>query len=130
VQNSETLTFLTLHTFVDSLATSDKLWNGFKDSLLWTLHLKAMALLTGASEFIRAEEKLRELLAEEVNRLLPAHVSEEELHSHFGTLSQRYFQIHSAPEIVRDLALVHRFLHLHLAEERNALEPVVAWHNE
>ena len=35
VQNPETLSLLTLHTFVDALATSDKLWNGFKDSLLW-----------------------------------------------------------------------------------------------
>ncbi len=110
-------TLLTLHTFADSLATSDKLWNGFKDSLLWTLHLKAMPLLTGGTEFVRAEEKQRELLAEEVHRSLPGNVSEEELHAHFGTLPPRYFQIHSAPEIVRDLVLVHRFLHLQLAEE-------------
>src|SRR4029077_12308449 len=31
VQNAEGLTLLTLHTFADSQATSDKLWNGFKD---------------------------------------------------------------------------------------------------
>ncbi len=35
VQTPETLALLTLHTFVDSQATSDKLWNGFKDLLLW-----------------------------------------------------------------------------------------------
>jgi [protein-PII] uridylyltransferase len=130
LQNSEALALLTLHTFADSLATSDKLWNGFKDSLLWTLHLKAMPMLTGGSEFVRAGEKLRELLAEEVHRLLPSHISEEELHAHFGTLPPRYTQIHAAPEIVRDLALVHRFLHLQLDGDRHALEPVVDWHNE
>ena len=30
-ETPEDLTLLTLHTFVDSQATSDKLWNGFKD---------------------------------------------------------------------------------------------------
>ena len=36
--------------------------NGFKDALLWSLHNKAMPLFTGGTEFIRAEEKHRELL--------------------------------------------------------------------
>src|SRR3954468_2034705 len=62
VENPETLAMLTLHTFVDAQATSDKLWNGFKDSLLWSLHLKAMQLMAGGSEFVRAEEKQREQL--------------------------------------------------------------------
>ena len=49
VQTPETLALLTLHTFADSQATSDKLWNGFKDSLLWSLHHKTMQLLTGGT---------------------------------------------------------------------------------
>ncbi len=131
IQSAEALILLTLHTFADSLATSDKLWNDFKDSLLWSLHRKTMEMLTGGTEFIRAEERLRELLAEEVLRSLPGRLSEEELQAHFGTLPPRYFQIHSAPEITRDLALVHRFLHLQIApDEQNALEPLLDWHNE
>jgi [protein-PII] uridylyltransferase len=130
VQNAETLMFLTLHTFADSLATSDKLWNDFKNTLLWSLYLKTMPLLTGGSEFIRAEETQRELLAEQVHRALPGNFSEEEIHAHFGTLPPRYFQVHTVPEILRDLVLVHRFLNLQLAEEGNALEPVLDWHNE
>ena len=130
IQSTEALVLLTIHTFADSLATSDKLWNDFKDSLLWSLHRKAMDVLSGGTEFKRAEEKLRELLAEEVLRSLPGRLSEEEVHVHFGMLPTRYFQIHSAAEITRDLVLVHRFLHLQLAEEQNALEPVVDWHNE
>ncbi len=132
VQNAETLILLTLHTFADSLATSDKLWNGFKDSLLWTMHRKTIPLLTGGTEFILAEEKQRELLAEEINRSRPGKLSEEEVHAHFGTLPARYFAIHSAPEITRDLVLTHRFFHLQLSEneEQNALEPVIDWHNE
>ncbi len=132
VQNMETLVLLTLHTFADSLATSDKLWNDFKDSLLWTLHRKTQAQLAGGTEFILAEEKQRELLAEEVNRARPGKLSEEEVHAHFGTLPPRYFAIHTAPEITRDLVLAHRFFHLQLSEneQQSALEPVIDWHNE
>src|SRR5262249_22546610 len=66
VQTPENLSLLTLHTFADTLATSDKLWNGFKDSLLWDLYHRTLRLMTGGSEFVRAEEKQRELLIEEV----------------------------------------------------------------
>ena len=130
MQNPETVTLLTLHTFVDALATSDKLWNGFKDSLLWMLHHKTMRLMTGGAEFIRAEEKQRELLMEEVERLAPEDLSKEELHAHFGTLPAPYFQIHSARDIIDDLLLAHRFMRLQILEEESALAPVVNWHNQ
>jgi len=130
IQNPETLALLTLHTFADSLATSDKLWNGFKDSLLWTLHRKALDLMTGGTEFVRAEEKQRELLMDEVLRQLPASLSEEELHAHFGTLPPRYFQIHSAREVLEDLVLAHRFMRLQVSEDESPLAPVVNWRNE
>ena len=74
VQTAETLSLLTLQTFADSQATSDKLWNGFKDPLLGSLHHKALQLMTGGPEFVRAEEKQRELLLQEVRRLAPEHV--------------------------------------------------------
>jgi len=130
VQNPEVLSLLTLHTFVDSEATSNKLWNGFKDSLLWTLYHKAMRLMSGGTEFVRAEEKQRELLMEEVRRLMPAHLSDEEIHAHFSTLPARYAQIHNAREILDDIVMAHRFMRL-LAEDRESpLTPVVNWHNE
>jgi [protein-PII] uridylyltransferase len=130
IENVETLSLLTLHTFVDSQATSDKLWNGFKDALLWSLHHKAMRLLTGGSEFVREEAKQREQLMEEVRRLLPQSLSEEELEAHFATLPPRYFQIASAREIVEELVSAHRFMRLQISEEDKALIPVVNWHNE
>jgi [protein-PII] uridylyltransferase len=130
VENPETLAHLTLLTFADSLATSDKLWNGFKDSLLWTLHHKAMRLMTGGTEFIKAEEKQRELLMDEVRELMPESLSDEELRAHFDSLASRYFQIHSAAEILQDLLLCHRFMRLQISEEDAALTPVVNWHNE
>ena len=130
VENPETLALLTLHTFADAQATSDKLWNGFKDLLLGSLHYKAMQLMTGGTEFARAEEKQRELLMQDVRRLAPEQLSEEELAAHFATLPPRYFQVHPAKEILADLLLAHRFLRRQVSEEENPLAPVVNWHNE
>ena len=130
VQNTETLALLTLLTFVDSQATSDKLWNGFKDALLWSLHTKTLQLMSGGTEFVRAEEKQRELLMDEVRRLRPDSLSDEELNAHFAALPARYFQIHAAREILDDLILAHRFMRLQISEEDSALTPVVNWHNE
>ena len=130
VQHPETLSLLTLLTFADAQATSDKLWNGFKDALLWSLYRKTLPLLTGKSEFLRAEEKQRELLREEVDRLMNGHLSKEELHAHFTALPPRYFQIHSAKEIQDDLLLTHRFMRLQVSDEESPLAAVINWHNE
>jgi [protein-PII] uridylyltransferase len=98
--------------------------------LLWSLYKKAAPLLTGGSEFIRAEEKQRELLMEEVSRLGNGSISAEELEALFATLPPRYFQIHTAREIFEDLIVAHRFMRLQISEEDSPLTPVVNWHNE
>jgi [protein-PII] uridylyltransferase len=130
IQSVENLQMLTLHSFADAQATSSKLWNGFKDSLLWQLYNKTITLLSGGTAFIRAEEMQRELLEEEVAGVLPRSFSSEEIDAHFTSLPPRYFQIHPAKEIVTDLMQAHRFMHHQLAEEEKALEPVLTWHNE
>jgi len=131
IEHPEILTLLTLHTFADAQATSDKLWNGFKDSLLRELYARTLRLLTGGTEFVRAEEKQRELLMQETHDLLTDQLSEEELHAHFAMLSPRYFQIHSAPQIIEDLDLVHRFLRLQIGDDdEQLLVPVVHWRND
>src|SRR5262249_50417902 len=117
VQTPETVRLLTLHTFVDSLATSDKLWNGFKDSLLWSLHNRTVELMTEGTEFTRVEEKQRELLMEEAKRLCTEPLDEEELQAHFASLPPRYFQIHSAREVVDDLNVAHRFMWRQVSDE-------------
>lgn len=130
IQTPENLALLTLHTYVDSLATSDRLWNGFKDSLLWTLHNKTITLLSGKTEFLMAEARQRELLMEAVGRMLPRTIDEEEISAHFGALPARYFRIHEPRQIATDVALSHRFMHNQLVEQDQALEPVIDWHNE
>ncbi len=130
LQNADNLNFLTLLTFADSQGTSDKLWNGFKDSLLWQLHSRALALLTGGSEFVRASARQLELLQEEVRSLASKPISGEEVQAHFGSLPPRYFEIHTARDIVDDLELAHRFMHRLIKENDRALSPVTAWLNE
>lgn len=130
IQTRENLMMLTLHTFVDSMGTSSQLWNGFKDSLLWTLFSKTMQLFAGATDFTTAEHKELELLREEVNRMLPATFDPEEIQAHFSNLPARYFHIHNARQIASDITLAHRFMHLQLVEADMALVPVITWHNE
>ncbi len=130
VQTAENLKMLTLLTFVDAQATSNKLWNGFKDTLLWQLYHKTLQALATGTVFLNSEEKQRELLSQGISRQLPRSFGFEELEAHFSTLPPRYFQITQEREILTDLTLAHRFMHHQIAEEERALEPVLAWHNE
>jgi len=131
IQSVENLVLLTLHTFADSMGTSDQLWNGFKDAVLWRLYQKGRRVLTGGTEFLLAEARQRELLVEEVQRLAPQTFDPAEIQAHFNNVPARYLQISDAREILRDVTHVHRFIQLQLSEsEDNALAPVISWHNE
>jgi [protein-PII] uridylyltransferase len=131
IQTAENLAMLTLHTFADSMATSDQLWNGFKDTGLWRLYRKTLELLSGATEFRVVEERQRELLAEEVQRMAPPTFDPAEVQAHFQNLPPRYCQVNDAREILRDVAQVHRFIHLQLAAgDENALAPIITWQHE
>ena len=130
VGTPERLNLLTLLTFADAQGTSDKLWSGFKDSLLWQLNTRTMTLLAGGTEFRRATEKARDQLREQVRELAPRPVGDEELDAHFSQLPPRYFEIHTASQILDDLELAHRFLHRLVLETQRALAPVTAWIDE
>ncbi len=130
IQTAESLNLLTLLTFADSQGTSDKLWNGFKDALLWQLHSRALELLSGGTEFRRASEKQIELLKQEVRDLAPKLINDEELDAHFAALPPPYFDIHTAREILNDLELTHRFMHRLILQSNRALAPVTAWLDE
>ena len=130
IGNVEALDALTLLTFADSEGTSDKLWNGFKDSLLWQLHTRATILLSAGTEFIRAEEKRVETLLEDVRELAPAEIENDEIIAHFSNLPLRYFQIRNAQEILDDITLTHRFMRQLVGTQDRALMPIVACHDE
>ena len=131
VQSEQHLNLLLLHSFADSMGTSDQLWNGFKDSVLWMLYRKTHDILSGGTEFKVAESRQRELLAEEIQRLKPPTFSDDEVHAHFENLPARYFQINDAKEVLRDIVQVHRFMRLQLSsQDENALAPIITWQNE
>jgi [protein-PII] uridylyltransferase len=123
----ETMDMLMLHTFADSMGTSDTLWNSFKDSLLWQLYRKTREVLLGGTEFIRAEVRQREKLKDDVRAMLPKTFAPDEIDAHFNGMPARYFHLHEARAIARDLTLAHRFMHLQITEAERALEPAVLW---
>jgi len=110
----EKLNLLALLTFADSQGTSDKLWSGFKDSLLWQIHSRALALLTGGTEFRRASAQARAAVRDLVRELAPRRITDEELDA----------------QIQDDLELTHRFMHRLILEGQRALAPVTAWIDE
>ena len=126
----ERLKLLTLLTFVDSMATSDKLWNGFKDTLLWTLHGKAAQQLSGSTEFLRAEAAERAELLQEVRAELPKEFTQEEVTAHFHAMPSRYFLAHGVREIVEDVELARRFLERQLGDGSEPLTPAVRWQQQ
>ncbi len=130
VQTQERLNLLLLHTFADSMGTSESLWNNFKESLLWTLYRRTQEMLAGEGEFrTAAEERLRRLKSE-VKRLVPRTFHNEEVDAHFANLPERYFEGHEPREVYADLALAHRFMWRQIETESHALEPVISWHAE
>jgi [protein-PII] uridylyltransferase len=130
VGTPERLNLLALLTFADSQGTSDKLWSGFKDSLLWQIHSRTLAVLTGGTEFLRASEKARGELREMVRELASRRIADEELEAHFSLLPARYYEIHTPAQILDDVELTHRFMHRLILENQRALAPVTAWIDE
>jgi [protein-PII] uridylyltransferase len=131
IQTVENLVMLTLHTLADSMGTSDQLWNGFKDAVLWQLYFRARRVLAGTTEFRTVETRQRELLLEEVLRLAPHTFDPDEIRGHFNSVPPRYCQINDANDILRDVTQVHRFIRLQLADhEVNALAPIITWQNQ
>lgn len=130
VGTPEKLNLLTLLTFADAQGTSDKLWSGFKDTLLWQLHSRTLALLTGGTEFLRASQIARDELREAVRELASRRISDEELAAHFSQLPERYYEIYTPKQILDDVELAHRFMHRLVMESQGALAPVTAWIDE
>ena len=127
VEESENLDMLTLMTFSDSMATSREMWNGFKDTLLRTLHLRSHGYLTGDTTERIASRKLRSWRRRETNRLLPDRTPTDEVDAHFTHLPDRYFRIHSPREIAEDIDRVHQFIHRQTRPGSRPLEPVFSW---
>jgi [protein-PII] uridylyltransferase len=130
VKSVENLKLLTLHTFSDTLGTSEKLWNSFKDTLLQTLYRRTHQWLRGDSDVMKTEVQQRELLLLEVADQLPDSLSRDELLAHFKNLPARYFLVHSTKDIMVDMELAHKFMRQHLFDDGRTQTPVLQWTND
>jgi len=112
------------------MGTSDQLWTGFKDTLLLTLYQKTRQVLAGGTEFMQADEALRDGLKEQVQRTVRKDLEPQEIEAHFSTLPARYFRVCTAREIAEDLALAGDFMRRHLDEKTSSFVVAVVWQNE
>lgn len=130
VKSAEQLALLMLHTFTDSKATGSGLWNDFKDTLLWTLYHRSMAMLSGDAGYLRGEEKQKEKTATLVKRMIPEEITGEELKAHFDLMPVRYFRIFDPQQISVHVDMIHEFMKRQLTADNRALEPVIRWQPE
>ncbi len=131
VGSVDQLNRLVLLTIADSLGTSERLWNGFKDTLLLTLHWRTRALLAGTPEAAVAESRQREQLLARVRSALPAEVGDDEIEAHFAAMPDRYVRQRAVGEMIADIETVHQFLLRAAAgEDADPLEPASAWHHD
>lgn len=126
-QESEHLDLLALLTFSDSMATSQEMWNGFKDALLRSLHHQAYKILSGDTTQRMAEHKLRLHLRRQIESKIPSNIHADEMDAHFKTLPDRYFHTNRPGEILADIGRVHRFMSRQTRLSEHPLDPVVSW---
>ena len=92
VGNQARLDYLYLMTIADIAATSPKLWNNWKDSLLWELYTSAsMALVEGSSNLLNRQERIEESRAEVQDSLLQQGLKTEAINTLLNSLPQNIF---------------------------------------
>ena len=130
VGNQEHLKMLTLLTFSDSMGTSDALWTGFKESLLWTLYDRASRTLAGkAVDEGEFEDEKTEVKAWLRNQLKPS-IKDDEIEAHVENMPPRYFRNRPRNLMVEDMHLAHRFMWRQVSRQDRALEPIVKWRHQ
>ena len=123
VREPANLHALTLLTLADSLGTSDKLWNAFKDQLLLMLHQRTEQHLQGTTR--PAEAAARERLRAEVLPGCPKDLAPDEIEAHFACLPGGYFQHATAADVVDDLRAAHEFMAAQVFGDDHPQAPVV-----
>jgi [protein-PII] uridylyltransferase len=126
----ERLDMLLLLTFSDSMGTSDELWTGFKEALIWTLYDRARHILSGnpleEQEIAEEKEEIRTWLR---GQLRPS-VKDDEIDAHMEHMPKRYFRNRPRAMMAQDITLAHRFMWRQVSRQDRALEPIVHWRHE
>jgi len=100
VGNQTRLDYLYLVTIADIAATSPKLWNNWKGSLLWELYtLTSRALAEGSSNLFDREQHIRQTKDEVRERLLAKGSDLEAVETLWAGLSQDVFLSYSSDQL-------------------------------
>jgi len=100
VGNQTRLDYLYLVTIADIAATSSKLWNNWKDSLLWELYsVTSMALAEGSSNMFDRNHRIDESMAEVRNLLLQEGLKPEAINALWESLPQNIFLSYSTEQL-------------------------------
>ena len=92
VGNTRYLDHLYLLTVADIAGTDPKLWNNWKNKLIWDLYLAAgQALRRGLENPIKRATRIRETRSSALSRLLRNGVEPEAINSHWATLPETAF---------------------------------------
>lgn len=128
VSDKERLRYLYALTYCDSCATSEGLWNGFKDAQHTQLYQTTLANLSGPDTPAPLQPVMipRESIYAKVPEL-PG----EEIEAHLNLMPERYFSYHNSDEIALHLRMVHRLLEtIAEADSLGSLVPVVEWQDD
>ena len=100
VGNQTRLDYLYLVTIADIAATSSKLWNNWKDSLLWELYsVTSMALAEGSSNMFDRSHRIDESMAEVRDLLLQEGLKPEAINTLWESLPQNVFLSYSTEQL-------------------------------
>ena len=92
VGNQTRLDYLYLMTIADIAATSSKLWNSWKDSLLWELYsVTSMALSEGSSDIFDSKHRIEESRVAVRDKLLNKGLAEDAINALWDNLPQSVF---------------------------------------
>jgi [protein-PII] uridylyltransferase len=103
VQTVDNLNMLTLLTYSDINGVGPGVWNEWKDSLLWELHIKTRAILAPDAQPERGADELRDRVA----RMLASEIDIDETRKHFDLLPEDYARSVPSQMIIEHIRLTH-----------------------
>jgi [protein-PII] uridylyltransferase len=103
VRTLDNLNMLTLLTYGDINGVGPGVWNEWKDSLLWELHVKTRATLIPESQQERGSEELRDRVA----RMLATEIDVDVTRRHFDLLPEEYARSVPSQTIIEHVRLTH-----------------------
>lgn len=127
VKSQANLDMLMLLTLADGQGVGDdEKWSDWKENLVRQLYHSTSLYLADGEAYLRQRTIERESLRIEVGKKLPASY-EEEIDAHFEGMPDRYFQTHTASDIVEHIRLFREFFDRSINDGATPLMPAIRW---